>query len=407
MFGTALAFISSALSPAQASAQTPVFDDGFVAIELNNEVNGRGGTEPAEVHYHPQIQMRFFGAAQGDAVKVYWRQGGETLAQIRCPLEARHGDFRTNFSQRCWTQDAPSLTAHGDVDVELVFVDDSAETETSVRTLRVPVARYWHWDRRVGDTNVHSPRYQVRGDDLMGMSYLWQQPADSTETFGNVYIYFWAAIANGNTNYRDPSWRCSLNGERVAALDVGDSVVESIADISIDNDQMVGTERTTTHYAYRQMWIKPQMLWDPTGGQSGQNAWRYNITEHPGAYACRLRDAGETVREFRFTVNPDGSVAQHAAQSAPGGPTLRPGASFIETHFPERNASEFVFDRDAVRRGFSFGRTWPSVPAVTSWLDALPASYGSGAPEPPAGVARGSSGSSMRGRRRGRRGRRR
>ncbi|MFK7998650.1 MAG: hypothetical protein AB8H86_03595 [Polyangiales bacterium] len=381
-----LATLAALLCTTQASAQSPVFDDGYLAIDLSNEVNGNGGTQPADVNYHPQMQMRFYGAADGDAVKVRWQQGGETLAQIRCPLEARHGHHRTHISQRCWTQDAPHLTAFGDVDVEIIFVDDSEETETSVRTLRVPVGRYWHWDRRVGRTDVHSPRYQVRADDMMGMSYLWQKEADRTEAFGNVYIFFWASLANGNTNYRDASWRCSLNGERVPALDVNDSVVESVLDISVDNDQMVRGERTTTHYTYRMMWIKPQMLWDPSGGQSGATPWRYNLTANPGDYACRLRDNGETIREFRFTVSADGSIAQHAVQAAEGGPTLPPGASFIETYFPERNASETFFDRDAIRRGFSFGRPWPSSPAVSGWLDALPPSYGNGEPTPPPGV---------------------
>ncbi len=369
-------------------AQDAVFDDGYLAIQLENEVNGRGGTEPADVNYHPGFRMRFFGAAQGDAVVVRWKQGRRTLAEIRCPLEARYDHFQTTFSQRCWTQDAPELTAHGAVQVEIDLVDDSADTQRTVRTLAVTVGRYWHWDRRVGNRDVHSPRYQVRMDDSMGLSTILMSPPDSGESFGNVYFHFWAALADGNSNYRDASWRCSLNGTRVPELDRGSDVVESTVDVSVDNDQMVGRERTTTHFTYRQMWVKPHMLWDPSGGQSGADAWRYNLSAHPGTYECQLRDAGRMVRTFRFTVTAAGTVDPHPVEAA-AGLTFRPGAHFVETGFPTSNPSEFVFNRNAIRAGVGFGRSWPAVPAIRTWLDGLPPAYGSSEPTAPRGAARG------------------
>ena len=381
----ALAVLS--LSAATAAQDTPVFDDSYLVIDLDNQVENQSGTQPAEVSYFPKLRMRFFGAADGDAVIVRWKQGRRALAEIRCPLQARGDSFETAVSQRCWTRDSPELTASGEVQVELVFVDDSTDARTTVRTLEVNVGRYWHWDRRVGNRDVHSVRYQVRADDLMGLSTIWFQQPDSTQTYGNVYIYFWASLADGNSNYRDASWRCSLNGTRVPELNVGSDVVESLARIEIDNDQMQGRERTTTHYNYRQMWIKPQMIWDPTNGNNSGEPWRYNVSAHPGRYECQLRDNGETVRTFAFTVTTEGRVAAHPLEG-PTGLTFRPDAHLIETGFPARNRSELVFDRDAVRGGVAFGREWSGPAPARAWLDALPRSYGAGEPRAPRGAPR-------------------
>ena len=40
-------------------------------IQLENEVTARSGRQPSEVHYRPQIRLRFFGpVSNGDAVKI-------------------------------------------------------------------------------------------------------------------------------------------------------------------------------------------------------------------------------------------------------------------------------------------------------------------------------------------------
>jgi hypothetical protein len=372
--------------PAQAQDDL-LFDDAFLVIQLENDVTSRSGRRPSEVHYKPRFRMRFFGAADGDAVKIRWKKGRRTLAEIRCPLESRHGDHRTSLSQRCWTQSGAELDAHGDMAVDVIFVDDSEDEETLVRTLKVPVGRYWAWDRRVGSRNVHSPRYQVRGDDLLGLSYVWLRDPSNTETHGQVYFYFWATLPNDDTNYRDPSWRCTLDGERVPELDVGDDVVESISDIRVDDDRMQGRNRQTTHYAWRLMWVKPAMIWgerNPRVSSTASND-RYNLSEHPGDYVCQLRNDGEMVRQLSFTVTGEGTIAAHPAQTE-GDLSLRPGAYFVEATFPDRNPVETSFDRDAVRSSVAFGREWPNDPEVRRWLQSLPRSFGDSEPRPPRGA---------------------
>jgi len=376
-------------APVAAAQDAPIFDDGFLVIQLDNEVQSRGGNQPSDVNYHPMIRMRFFGAVEaGDAVKIRWRRGRRTLAEIRCPLQSRQGDWRTGLSDRCWNRDDVQLTAHGDVEVDVTFVDDSAETETLVRTLRVPVGRYWSWDRTVGRRQIYSPRYQVRGDDLLGLSYVWLRDPSRTEPRGQVYFYYWATLANDDTNYRDPSWRCRLDGEAVPELNVdGHQAIESISDIRITDVQRQGNTRESTHYSWRLMWVKPQMVWGPQNSEASDllSTDRYNLTEHPGAYVCRVRNEGEMVREFHFTVTPEGTIAPHPVQAG-GELSLRPGAFFVETHFPRRNPAEMSFDRAAVRGSVGFGRSWPNDPAVRSWLQSLPPTFGQSEPRAPRGA---------------------
>lgn len=379
------------LAPPGAEAQDElIFDDAFLVIQLENEVTARSGRQPSEVHYRPQIRLRFFGpVSSGDAVKIRWRKGRRTLAEIRCPLQSRHGDWRTGLSQRCWNRDEVQLTAHGDITADVIFVDDSADEERTIRTLQVPVGRYWAVDRTIRGRTIHSPRYQVRGDDLLGLSYIWFREPGNTDPYGDVYLYFWATLANDDTNYRDPSWRCTRDGELAPELSVGDDVVESLTDIRVTDDQMRGRSRETTHYAWRLMWVKPEWIWgterNPRAPSTVSNS-RYNISEHPGEYVCQLRNEGEMVRTFRFTITEEGTAAPHPAQTAEGGVSLRPGAFFVETGFPRRNGAETSFDRDAVRRSVAFGRAWPDDPAVRRWLQGLPPSFGRSEPRPPRGA---------------------
>ncbi|MBT8491917.1 MAG: hypothetical protein KJO07_02555, partial [Deltaproteobacteria bacterium] len=156
--------------PSAAAAATPTFDDGFVVINLNNEVRSQSGTKPAKVNYSPAIRLRLFGVDNGDAVRVTWKKGRKKLLEKRCPLSVRGTVGSLAISDRCWTRDA-KMTAHGLLTAEVRYIDDSEEKETLIRTLKVQVGRFWRIDRVLKGRPVHSPRYQVVGSDLMGLAY--------------------------------------------------------------------------------------------------------------------------------------------------------------------------------------------------------------------------------------------
>ena len=378
--------VAAVAGPSAAAAATPTFDDGFVVINLNNEVRSQSGTKPAKVDYSPAVRLRLFGVDSGDAVRVTWKKGRKKLLEKRCPLRVRGTVGSLAISDRCWTRDA-KMTAHGALTAEVRFVDDSEEKETLVRTLKVQVGRFWRIDRVLRGRPVHSPRYQVVGSDLMGLAYAWHAEPGDVEAFGDLYFYFWATLANDRSNLDDPSWRCKRDGKAVPEMNVdGTKVIESIADIKEQDVQYKSKKWQSSWYAWRLMWIKPQLIWGKRNPKapSTVSSNRYNISKHPGRYACRLRNRGETIREFDFVVGANGMIPAHGAQG-PGGLTLRPGASFVSMAIKKTN-TESSFDQKAARRSVVFGRSWPKGKDVKDLLKSMPRSFGSAVPKKPRGA---------------------
>lgn len=365
----------------------PVFDDGFVVINLNNEVQGQSGNKPSKVEYSPAMRMRFFGVEQGDAFKVRWMKGKKVLVERRCVLTVKNGEGWVGLSNRCWRRDA-AIKVHGDLKVEVRFVDDSEETETLVRTLHVPVARYWRVDRTVKGKTIHSPRYQVNGSDLMGLAYAWEEEPDNITPYGNLYFYFWSTLANDNTNFSDPSWRCKRDGKSVREMNVdGHRAIESIADIKQQDIQVNGKVRSNTWYGWRLMWIKPSLIWGTernARAPSTVSSSRYNVSKNPGSYVCKLRNEGESVREFSFVVQPDGKFAPHGAQGKDG-LSLRPGAHFVDMLVIPSKA-EHSFDAKAAKKSVAFGRKWPKADDVKAHIKRFPKTFGKAVPKKPRGA---------------------
>lgn len=368
----------------------PHFDDGYVVINLNNEVRIQSGNKPANVEYSPAMRLRVFGASKGDAFKVRWLKGKKVLVERRCVLDGPSGQFRegrVGLNNRCWKRDA-AIKVHGDLTVEVRFVDDSEETETLLRTMKVPVARYWRVDRIIKGKAIHSPRYQAVGSDLMGLAYAWQQFPDDITPHGDVYFYFWSTLANDNSNFTDPSWRCKRDGVKVPEMNVdGHKVIESIADIKAQDDQMKGKKRTNEWYGWRLMWVKPALVWGKNRNPKAPDtvsSSRYNISKNPGSYVCKLREEGATVREFSFVVEKNGIIPAHGAE-ADGAITLRPGASLVDMRvFP--NTSERSFDAKAAKKSVAFGRAWPKNEAVKALHKGFPKTYGTAVPKKPRGA---------------------
>lgn len=369
------------------AAAAPLFDDGYVVINLVNESSSQSGNKPSKVEYSPAMRMRVFGADQGDALKVRWLKGKKVLVERRCVLKGKNGEGRVDLSDRCWGRDA-GVKVHGALSVEVRFVDDSEEKETLLRTMKVRVERYWRVDRIMKGKAVHSPRYQVVGSDLMGLSYAWLSEPDNITPYGDVYFYFWSTLANDDTNYRDPSWRCKRDGKSVPEMNVdGHRVIESIADIKQQDDQMRGKKRVSEWYGWRLMWVKPQLIWSKernAKAPSTVSSTRYNISKNPGSYVCRLRNEGESVREFSFVVTDNGLLAPHGAQGEDG-LTLRPGAFFVDMRVIP-NKAEHSFDNKAAKKSVAFGRPWRKADDVKAHLKGLPKTFGSAVPKKPRGA---------------------
>lgn len=385
-------FLFVLAAPGLASADVR-FDETYTTIKLNHDINSGSGNQPSTVTYKVQMNLRFYGDVhEGDAVRVIWKQGRRELANIRCPIDYYGGNDHvepnasTSQTDHCW-DDGPNLDVHGDVSVEVHYIDDQTETTELLRTMSFEIGRVWRVDRIIRNRPVHSPRYLVLGDDLLGLSWAWLKTPQRTEPFGDVRFLFWAA--REEDHYPDPSFRCNRDGERVSEMDEsGNGLHQSINDWGEQDDSVRRGTRTTSRHIWRLFLITPELIWgerNPTASSNASNP-RTNLTAAPGVYECRFRSAGETVRSFRFTVA-NGTITPHAAQSGADGLSLRPGGVFIETRFGD-GAPDRTLQPARIRRGTAFGHAWNDPASVQEMLGALPAARGSSEPGRPDGVRR-------------------
>ena len=93
--------------------------------------------------------------------------------------------------------------------------------------------------------------------------------------------------------------------------------------------------------------------------------------------------AGTPVREFLFTVQPNGSIAPHAEQLGENALYLTPGRVLVDTRLPTPDQWDHGFDPDAIRAGSFFGRPWRDASSLSAMFGALPAAV-VGATEAPA-----------------------
>ncbi|MGF1470028.1 MAG: hypothetical protein ACFCGT_28240 [Sandaracinaceae bacterium] len=389
--------LAGAASIAHAQAEEPFVDITYTIVDLESvSVGPRPADRAQEWRYRPRLKLRLFGVNDGDAVRVRWKQAGRVLADIRCPLSVQDGDGRVDIQDRCWRAREANLDATGPVEAEIVYVDDTRETERAIDTLRLEVARYWHADR-LGASPIHSVRYQVLQDDLLGLGWLWHRDPVQRQPRGDLYFYFWAATAEDASYSTDASFRCERDGQPVPEMRRNGSIHESIGSVVARDRRATadGVEERTL--AYHMIWVKPDLVWGPRNPATSSTVHsdRYNVSEHPGSYVCRFRLAGTTVRSFPFVVRPDGTFAPHPVQQGSQGLTLRPGAVFVELGFPRDNALEHTFAPERIRQRGAYGHAWPPVPSIRTWLSSLPDGFGRSTVEPP-----GSSAAGRRGRRR-------
>jgi hypothetical protein len=386
--------LTSAASVGRAQS-TVTLDETYTLIELNESVTTLDSSQPAQVTYKPELRLRFYGDVHsGDAVRVVLKQGNTELGAIRCPLTYRRADADDGVAQSvdieisdgCWHRNSPDLSVHGPVDIELHYLDDQRETSTLLRTLHVEIARTWRVDRVIGGAPIHSPRFFVLGDDLLGLAWVWLRTPPSTQNYGMPSFYFWAHT--DRSDYPEASFRCYRDGERVPELDLsGRNIHESVADWTEQDDATRGGTRASTHYRYRLMRVMTNWRWGTNRAGAAQDGdSRPSLTATPGSYVCKFRSEGVTVREFHFTVA-NNTITPHPAQTAAGGLTLRPGAVFVETRLGDATPYDIAVVPDAIRRGTAFGHAWADPASVRDMLGALPAARGVSVPPLPDGVA--------------------
>ena len=352
----------------------PYLADAPLQLGLFWEKNGN-----EYVGWVPVFKGRLYGHTRsGDALRLEFSQNGKVLGTARVGLKGidppegpefnvRSDDYAEDWEYRASGKDQ-MLSAFGTITVTFRYYDDNTEKERElgVRTLNVVKLADF-------DTAVKKYRWKpgVRYDDLLGQSYVWMRPPGTTSGVGKLYLYGW--INRSEEYLKDLSYRIEVNGER---LDLPRGVVGSGAESisAFEQEQVLydkASLRTSNADETHLIWFKPYLLWGPKNDSPMKDA--VYLIDHPGDWVVKIREAGETIRELRFKVDPQGLVVQHP-ESDPnlaGHLALGPMRAFVETYFPNPVTWDDRFQPAALKLGGPYGRPWVSAEAK-AMVEALP-----------------------------------
>jgi hypothetical protein len=372
---TTLGLLSVVLFSGGASAAAPSFyvDDSSLFLSLHTAVDSAARKSAYQFDTAGWLRGTTVIPKQ-DAIRVDWKQGGKVLASQRCQFTDFDDDGKSG-GFRCELEKA-TLTAAGNIDVDISYVDDRADTTTVVRTLKVTVNRYFVWSGMDGNKPIHDTYYQVDGSDLLGGNWLWLGGAM------NVKFLTWMS-RDKNDRINNLGLRCSVNGKMLPD--------DLPAWAGYQTDLVAGRSR---HWAggsaedekvrgWVRMEVSAELYRGPRGNQFKNEPKMIYLTEHAGAWSCQLRDQGTVLREWKFTVDAKGDVVRHAEQA---GWPLHPNMRFVETTF-SKAAWDEVFNPDAIKKSVMFGRPWSNPASLKGMFDALPPAKDVAVPNPPAGGA--------------------
>jgi len=374
---TRVALLSlSMLFAAPSAAQAPTrrfLDETELFVRLWNR-DPEGG-------YQVLLDAIVYGVGSSqDALRIDVRQGRSTLATTRCGFDAIDGDAGR---LACRTDEAHRLTATGDVTVDLVYVDDVAETTSVIRTLHLSVRGYPYWVRNDDRGRpLMGTMHQIDGSDLLGTAFAWMENPSlhQMQTDEPQRMQFFTWFSGSYSDY-DAVLRCRVGDVRIPdrTLSVANSqdfgVDERLSPTS--DTRRVGWYRT--RYEVGDLWWGPRIPM-PSSGTGWNPSSVVFLGEHPGLWSCDVRSEGNVLRTFRFDVDADGRVASHPVESGPGAPGMLFGLHLIDVRLPSPSARDAAIDPVRIRAGWHYGTPWSVPAAVADMLSALPAASGSSAP---------------------------
>lgn len=363
-----------ALPAASAEAQARhFFDETELDVHLWNP-DPEGG-------YVLDVNGVFYGVGSSqDAIRVDVRAGSRSLVSTRCGFEAIDGDAGL---LRCRTDEGHRLTQTGTVTVDLVFVDDVAETTTTVRTMSLNVRSYPYWVRNDDRGRpIMGAMYQIDGSDLLGsaFAYMTNPSLRQSEALEPQVMQLFTAFSGSYDGY-DAVLRCRVGDVRVPDREIS---TRNYADFGVD--ERLDPTSDTRHVGWYRTRYEMQNLWWGTRIPLPSTGTGYDTTnvvflgDHPGHWSCDVRSSGSVLRTFGFDVDAQGFVVAHGVEAAPGFPGMLNGLHVVDVRIPSPSPRDAAFDPAPIRAGFQYGTPWGAPAAVAEMLAALPAAMGTSAP---------------------------
>ncbi len=331
--------------------------------------------------YEVMVDAIVYGVTSGeDAIRVDVEQGTRTLVSTRCRFDERDGDAGR---LSCRTDEGHRLTATGAVTVELVYLDDVAETSTTLRTLHLNVRSYPYWVRDDDrGRHVMGAMYQLDGSDLLGTAFAWMEHPYlvQSDTNASQRVSFYTGFS-GTYAGLDGVLRCRVGDVRVPDLEIS---TRDYADFGAD--ERLSPTSDIRHVGWYRSRFQIEHLWwgrrlpMPASGSGYDPTNLVFLGEHPGTWSCDVRSNGAVVRTFRFEVDADGRIVAHAIEAAQGAPAMIGGLHLVDVRIPSPSPRDVAVDPAAIRAGWQYGTPWLVPASVAEMLGALPPVQGSSAP---------------------------
>ncbi|MBX3249373.1 MAG: hypothetical protein KF901_19505 [Myxococcales bacterium] len=331
--------------------------------------------------------------ARDSVMKFVIKKGAQTLGQTICRVGFPPGHIQT-LGSNCEQRDQ-RIREHGELTVEVYFVDGANDREYLAATHTIHVVQY---GTARGNGEPGENQYYVSASANLPVGVIVQNRAGATyivsSNYNEVVLVLWSAHPSQNLDGSGPRERpfgsstarlvCSVNGERVA---IEDSQIRQNADGFVAATRSWGQARRDEQEAYdvRRFALRLPLTW---GDRPLPN--RLNLDAHPGRYECEIQNSSrEVLRTISFTVA-DGQIQPHPEQAT--GLTLAQGAHLVEMRFPGSVTYETRLSRATAARGAFYGRPWQS-PEARAMFDAVP---NVGQPDMGAPARGGAGASSMR-----------
>lgn len=345
MLRTAIAstLFTTALAGTALADQAYTSDPTELTIQLAEDRSdvAKGITSKYHLRIHGRVHAASGEIARADRVDVEWIAGGKKLTTASCDVDANGDSAQFNC------EGTDQLDAFGDVTAVFKFTRDADDAVTTLSTHQLKVGRFWNWYMR-NDKRLLYAQYQVMPLDLVTSAVV------SQEDWGNgdrrFQIYGWATT-EGAASPEPTSLRCSVDGKRIADLDVG-APYNSVVEASDWRDPQVNPR--VPHVMQFKLWVG-QIRWGMAADLPSPTGSLVVLGDHPGRWSCDWRDKGKVVRTFNFTVGSDGIVQPHAEQAA--GLALPAGRALIDVTLPDSAPDAYV-DPAMSKAGGLWGQAW-------------------------------------------------
>lgn len=346
----------------------PFMPDQPLSINVRNVLD----TAPIPDKYTgwlPAIQGRLYGPVKdGDSLKIELLKDGKVVRGYRVPLNPVTVTEYEYFQD--WQlpnyEDKDPVSSTGEFGLVFKYTDFATEKDRILGEKKINIIKAGAVDCYEGK---HIWKYAIVCGELPAISYMFLR-SEPNNSFRGVFFYTW--ICRESDFIEDIKYKISVNG---APLELPSGTITCNKKLSVEQEESMYDYKKmaiiNNRYRFHLIEFGSRLCWGQKE-ETGVNDYLFMI-DYPGDWSVKIYSAGKMIREFKFKVTPDGTIAIHPEQDPlkTEALILGPMRFFIETYYPNPNDFDERFYPEEMMKGSFFGRPWISN-EIQGMLKALP-----------------------------------